>query len=38
MVVQRSGGGLLFVDGVVVANLVQLVGGDAGLDVRSDHA
>ncbi|MNN46538.1 hypothetical protein D3C81_1609220 [compost metagenome] len=37
LVVQRRGNGLLHVDDVVVADAVQFVGSDAGLDVFADH-
>jgi len=38
VVVERGGNGQLLVDRVIVANLVQFVGGDAGLDMWGDHA
>lgn len=38
VVVERGRDGLLLIDGVVVADLVQLIGGDAGLNVRGNHA
>ena len=38
MVVERRRHGVEFANDVVVANPVQFVGADAGLDVRADHA
>ncbi|MNJ72496.1 hypothetical protein D3C77_691530 [compost metagenome] len=37
MVVERGGDGLLNVDDIVVADAIQLLGGDPGLDVGLDH-
>ena len=36
-VVERRGDGLLHIDDVVMADAVQLYGGNAGLDVFGDH-
>ncbi len=37
LVVERRGDGLLHVDDIVMADAVQLFGGDAGLDVFGNH-
>ena len=37
MVAHVAGDGLLHVDDIVMADLVELVGGDPGLDVLADH-
>jgi len=37
LVVERGGDGLLYVDNIVVAQAIQFLGGDPGLDVFADH-